>query len=756
MPNCPLIVSSDASGAYRIVGVSPGSRLGVVAWKGDQLVRQWYPGRDNASQANDIALEPGDTIDNVDFALSRAAFMTVPVTGADSGDPLPGAIVLLVSSTDSFERHYALRSKEGPGRMRLGPVHPGSYTLSVMPGASNPGYSAVDRATSPGIAPEGIIELGPEDDVEFAVELAPVGGSGTEAGAVGARPSRTVAPGVAPPGAHLQPGATTHVMPIRGSARTGWPGFAGGFLATSDRGVLAVLTAAPVHRVRLALLGPALAILLVVGPGVTASGTEPTGRLSGTVTGDGTALANVWVTVTPVDPRGVSHRTGPAHGHRRLRALHVPGAPRGSREGAGEGPPPRGARRHLLAAGVHVRRRRASSRSRRPSVTANVDLPVGGSAQGQVVDAGTGAPVEGARVTATHATDGDAAVASDTVGAARADRGTRPVLADRAPACSACELSVSLPPGQHLPGPHRGRLLRRLWASLDGADEHHGRDHRPAPGRRRSPEPSSTTRRPGWRCRRQARRLSAGSCPPHATTDARGEVPAQQPSHPANRSGRGRACQASELLGPWYPSRETSARVTDLAVGEGEVLDSVDLTLTRPAFVSLDVRGADLAEPVRAIVTAHDQRPDLQPVLHRPGHRGDRGARGESGDVADPRGRTAPGGLDPPDRGPGPPRQVLPGSPPRSRRRRIPADSLGDGFRDPLGPHDPPGTGRGEQLRRVAGPRGRGHRRVRRATGGRSPGWMARARAGLPLADRVDRPPAMTRPVDLAYPLGVP
>ena len=191
LPNCPLIVSSDASGAYRIVGVSPGSRLGVVAWKGDQLVRQWYPGRDNASLANDIALEPGDEIDNVDFALSRAAFMTVPVTGADSGEPLPGAIVLLVSSTDSFERHYALRSTEGPGRMRLGPVHPGSYTLSVMPGASNPGYTAVERATSPGIAPQGIIELGPTDDVEFAVELPPVAGSqGPDAGhGPGRRPS---------------------------------------------------------------------------------------------------------------------------------------------------------------------------------------------------------------------------------------------------------------------------------------------------------------------------------------------------------------------------------------------------------------------------------------------------------------------------------------------------------------------------------------------------------------------------------------
>ena len=235
MPNCPLIVSSDESGAYHVVGVSPGSRLGVVAWKGEQLVRQWYPGRANASQANDIALEPGDTIENVDFALRRAAFMTVPVTGADTGDPLPGAIVLLVSSTDSFERHYALRSKEGPGRMRLGPLHPGSYRLSVMPGASNPGYSAVDRATSPGIAPEGIIELGPEDDVEFAVELPPVVGSGPDADAVRAESSKaessTGGAGGRTTGCRSAAGNADAAGAGTNSAPTGWPGLAQGFLA---------------------------------------------------------------------------------------------------------------------------------------------------------------------------------------------------------------------------------------------------------------------------------------------------------------------------------------------------------------------------------------------------------------------------------------------------------------------------------------------------------------------------------------------
>ncbi len=43
LPNCPLIDTSDDSGAYRMVGVSPGARLGVVAWKGDRLLRAVVP-----------------------------------------------------------------------------------------------------------------------------------------------------------------------------------------------------------------------------------------------------------------------------------------------------------------------------------------------------------------------------------------------------------------------------------------------------------------------------------------------------------------------------------------------------------------------------------------------------------------------------------------------------------------------------------------------------------------------------------------
>ena len=202
MPDCPLIVSSDSTGAYRVTGVWPGSRLGVVAWKGDTLVRQWYPVRDNASLASDIALDVGDEIAGIDFALRRAAFLTVAVSAADSGEPLPGAIVLLVSTADTFARHFALRTGDRPGSMRVGPVTPGTYSVNVLPGSANTGHAALDGLTGQAGGPAAVVTLEPEDDIEIAVALPP------KAGPVG------VPPAVAP----VQPA-------------TGWPGLAAGFLA---------------------------------------------------------------------------------------------------------------------------------------------------------------------------------------------------------------------------------------------------------------------------------------------------------------------------------------------------------------------------------------------------------------------------------------------------------------------------------------------------------------------------------------------
>jgi hypothetical protein len=241
LPHCPLIATSDASGSYRIVGVTPGSRLGVVAWKDDQLVRQWYPGRDNASRATDIAIGAGDELDGIDFALRRAAFMTVRVTGADSGDPLPGAIVLLVSSANPFDRRYALRVRDRPGHMRLGPLHSGSYRLTVMPGSANPGYAAIEGSTGPGGAPGGTIDIRPEDDVALDVSLPRVAGSPTAQDVADQDPMPAGGQGSeGDQGAGCSDGARR--VPAQGTMDeppVGWPGLDRGFLAaTGQEGLL--------------------------------------------------------------------------------------------------------------------------------------------------------------------------------------------------------------------------------------------------------------------------------------------------------------------------------------------------------------------------------------------------------------------------------------------------------------------------------------------------------------------------------------
>ena len=232
VPNCPLIVTSDDTGAYRMVGVPPGSGLGIVAWKGTRLLKQWFPGRDNASQANDITVEAGEILDGIDFELTRAAFMTVGVRAADTDEPLTGAIVQLISSTDPYERYFALRSIDGAGRMRLGPVPPGSYVVRVTPGTSNSGYLPVSRILDPAVAPRGIVVLGPEDDLELVAGLPPAAapvaagprqarsGSTTGSAAAGASGHRGTAGVGTWPGQRSDPTA-----PDR------WPGLAQGFLA---------------------------------------------------------------------------------------------------------------------------------------------------------------------------------------------------------------------------------------------------------------------------------------------------------------------------------------------------------------------------------------------------------------------------------------------------------------------------------------------------------------------------------------------
>ena len=224
--------------------------------------------------------------------------MTVRVTGADSGDPLPGAIVLLVSSANPFDRRYALRVRDRPGHMRLGPLHSGSYRLTVMPGSANPGYAAIEGSTGPDGAPGGTIDIRPEDDVALDVSLPRVAGSPTaqdvadqdpDAGGRRGRSGRRVLER-----GPTRPGPGDHGRAAGGVARPG-PGLPRPHRA----GGSAVVSARAAQRTRTWLMGAALGLLLVPGATATASGADPIGTLTGTVTGDGAPVASALVTLTP-------------------------------------------------------------------------------------------------------------------------------------------------------------------------------------------------------------------------------------------------------------------------------------------------------------------------------------------------------------------------------------------------------------------------------------------------------------------------
>ena len=344
---------------------------------------------------------------------------------------------------------------------------------------------------------------------------------------------------------------------------------------------------------RRALLGLALASLLILGLGTAAPGAEPVGRLSGTVTGAGATLANAWVTVTPVDSRGSA--SGPAQ--RTVTdasgRYDFPALPPGQVKVQVRAP--------LLGRFVDTYWHDAFTFNEADlipidgaDVTADLDLPIGGSVDGQVVEAGSGTPVQGARVTAALARAGS----SGSVGASGPASGPGRFSLTGLPPVP-LELSVSLPPGSPYLAPSADPSGSSPSIHLDGRASTTGLTI----GLRRSAEITGTVLD-------DAGVPVAGSdvrllgclpaCPPHATSDATGRyrLRAVAPGHHLGVA----AVPGEELLGPWYPSRENAARVTDLTVEEGEVLDSVDLTLPRSAFVSLAVRGADGTEPLRAIV----------------------------------------------------------------------------------------------------------------------------------------------------------
>jgi hypothetical protein len=388
-----------------------------------------------------------------------------------------------------------------------------------------------------------------------------------------------------------------------------------------------VVTLGTLPRAHRALLGPVLAALLVLGLDTTASGAEPTGSVSGIVTGGGTTLANVWVSLSPVDSRGTL--SGP------VQRTATDASGRYEFPGLAAGPVKVQVKAPLLGELVDTYWPAAHTFDAAGAIdvtagrsTADVDLPLGGSVRGQVVDARTGAPIDGARVSASIA---DASSSGSSLGAAPPSSAPGLFSLTGLPPV-AIELSVSLPPGSRYLTPAQDPSGPAGALRIDGGARTTG----VTIGLRAAAEIAGTVRDDAGTPVTGADVRLTGclpACPPHATTDAAGRYRLAGVAPSTDLAVV--AQPAWGLLGPWYPSREVTARVPDLEVGEGDVVDSVDLTLTRPAFVTLDVIGADLADPVRAIVQltttgrTHSQYFAGRAIIVP-------GSPSESGELADP------------------------------------------------------------------------------------------------------------------------
>ena len=177
-------VTTDANGRYAITGLPAGryklsvARLGFVTIEFGQL-RPLEPGRD-------LQLFDGQTLDGIDFALSRGGVITGRVTD-QNGEPQPGLAINAMrftwgpSGSRSLERSssglFWGMTTDDRGQFRIYGLLPGSYVVAaaVMPGifigprpapeglTYYPGTANVDEAQSVDV------EIGQEVSVDFSL-----------------------------------------------------------------------------------------------------------------------------------------------------------------------------------------------------------------------------------------------------------------------------------------------------------------------------------------------------------------------------------------------------------------------------------------------------------------------------------------------------------------------------------------------------------------------------------------------------------
>ena len=247
---CPLVASTDGTGAYRINGVPAGPGLRAYADAAHAgLLNGWYAGPGQSGDTS-FDLAAGQVRSDLDFALIEGCRRRRRILDGETGVPLTGVSVDLVDVGNPLNSYLSrvgmtpggtcLRGGDGPGRRAtpaasrsppslsqcrsefvIGPVPPGQYSLIVYPGRANRDYLPVAVVGSAGLDGPGLVDLAPWRTRRGHDEPGPAGG------AASARTAVVGSAATAPPGGD----------PARPVPSAGWPGLFGGFLAPEGCGL---------------------------------------------------------------------------------------------------------------------------------------------------------------------------------------------------------------------------------------------------------------------------------------------------------------------------------------------------------------------------------------------------------------------------------------------------------------------------------------------------------------------------------------
>ena len=168
---CPPDATSDGSGAYRIRGIAPSTRMIVHVWA-PGMIDQWYDRANDWIAATPITLAAGEVHSGVDFVLTRGGLLIGQVLAGDTGRPLTGVPAYLQAVADPSRRYFAYFLHDDPDRYRIGPVPPGTYRLVLLPNSSQTTYRPARWLTTTGIASSGVIRFDPGQESEVVVTLA--------------------------------------------------------------------------------------------------------------------------------------------------------------------------------------------------------------------------------------------------------------------------------------------------------------------------------------------------------------------------------------------------------------------------------------------------------------------------------------------------------------------------------------------------------------------------------------------------------